>query len=162
MLSLIKNKVKMPENEDIIFATTTLDYVITFNMNDKTIYCYGNKRTDLTNFLSPGIISKLSAETGEFIKNNENLKEVSELFELQDNKIYYILRLNNNDENLNNIFFFESLCDILNFTGTLQMLSLNIKTDFLKGKYDIVWLRIRIIWIWYCNHISDIEFKYQH
>ena len=86
----------------------------------------------------PGIINKLSAETGEFIKNNESLHEVSTLFNLEDNKVYYILRLLNNDEELNNIFFFEYLDDILNFTGTLQMLALKFKTEFLRSKNDAV------------------------
>lgn len=142
MPSLIKNKTTIPENEEIIYSSSVLDYIITLNTTSQDVYCYGNKQTSLIPFLVPGIINKLSAETGEFIKNNENLKEVSTLFNLEDNTVYYILRLLNNDEELNNIFFFENLDDILSFTGMLQMLSLKFKTEFLRSKVDGIWLRI--------------------
>lgn len=160
MPSLIKNKTTIPENEEIIYSTSSLDYIITLNIASQDVYCYGNKRTNLIPFLVPGVVNKLSAETGEFIKNNESLHEVSTLFNLEDNKVYYILRLLNNDEELNNIFFFEYLDDILNFTGTLQMLALKFKTEFLRSKNDTVWLRICSVCRRNCFSAGYIEFQY--
>ena len=160
MPSLIKNKTTIPENEEIIYSSSALDYIITLNTTSQEVYCYGNKQTNLIPFLVPGIINKLSAETGEFIKNNESLHEVSTLFNLEDNKVYYILRLLNNDEELNNIFFFEYLDDILNFTVTLQMLALKFKTEFLRSKNDTVWLRICHERRRNCFSACYIEFQY--
>ena len=135
---LIKNRIRnISQEEEIIYSTDGLDYIVTLNSNDGLAYCYGNQRLDLTHFIIPGITSKLSAESGEFLKTSEIFKNIVDLFSIEESEIYFILRVVDNskisgDAGKETVFIFSDKRDCLYFNSVLLDLSLRYKTDYLK------------------------------
>jgi hypothetical protein len=100
-------------------------------------YCYGNQRLDLTHFIIQGITSKISAESGEFLKTSEIFKNIVDLFNIEESEIYFILRFVDNskisgDAGKETVFIFSDKRDCLYFNSVLLDLSLRYKTDYLK------------------------------
>lgn len=135
---LIKNPSKCIEHdEEIIYSTNSLDYFLTYNSNTGTVFCYGNQKLDLSHFLIPGITSKISAESGEFLLNSNIFKNIIDLFYIKEPDIYFILRITDNskssEEALNEtVFLFVDKKDCLDFNSVLCDISLKYKTDYLK------------------------------
>ena len=83
-------------DEVIIFQTENSPYIITMCEITGEYFIYGATKTKLTNFLLPGISLKTSLQNGEYFKINHNLKNACSLYNLDDNKLYYELRLKDN------------------------------------------------------------------
>lgn len=132
---MIKNRTNCIEhNEEIIYSTQNLDYFLTISPD--TIYCYGNRKTDLSNFLIPGITSKISAESGEFLLNSDIFKNIIKLFNIEQDKTYFLLRIIDNskldDESREKFFLFADKNDCISFNSALIDISLKYKTDHLN------------------------------
>ena len=94
-MQLIKNRTKNIEhNEEIIYNTGNLDYFLTCNPEDGTFYCYGNQKTDLSNFLIPGITSKISAESSDFLLTSDVFENIIDLFNIETTLNIEIIYLN--------------------------------------------------------------------
>ena len=131
---LIKNKITpIPDNEQKVYMSKTLDYIITLDENND-IKCYGSTVTDLINFIFPRINVIVSAETGEYLLNNEEFADVIDIFHIIPEKQYYILVLkyNENDKPYNTLFLFDDLEDCMSFNVFLTEVSLFTKTEHLK------------------------------
>lgn len=139
-MSLIKNRARNIEHaEEIIYSSNSLDYFLTYNPETGTAYCYGNRKLDLSTFLIPGISSKISAESGEFLMNSDIFKNIISLFNIEEDKIYFILRITDNskasDEPLSEtVFLFADKKDCLEFNSVLCDMSLKYKIDYLNIK----------------------------
>lgn len=137
-MSLIKNRVRNIEHaEEIIYSSNSLDYFLTYNPDNGTTYCYGNRKLDLSTFLIPGITSKISAESGDFLLTSDIFKNIISLFNIEEDKIYFILRVVDNSKPSDSdfretVFVFADKKDCLNFNSVLCDISLKYKTDYLK------------------------------
>lgn len=139
-MSLIKNRARNIEHtEEIIYSSNSLDYFLTYNPENGTAYCYGNRKLDLMHFLIPGITSLISAESGEFLLTSDIFKNIISLFNIEEDKIYFILRVVDNSKPFDSdfretVFVFADKKDCLNFNSVLCDISLKYKTDYLKLK----------------------------
>ena len=139
-MSLIKNRaINIEHSEEIIYSSKSLDYFLTYNPDNGTVYCYGNQKLDLSAFLIPGITSKISAESGEFLMNSDIFKNIISLFNIEEDKIYFILRIVDNskpsDSNFREtVFLFADRKDCLEFNSVLCDMSLKYKIDYLNIK----------------------------
>lgn len=132
---MIKNRTKSIEhNEEIIYSTQNLDYFLT--ISHETIYCYGNRKTDLSNFLIPGITSKISAESGNFLLTSDIFKNIIDLYNIEPDKTYFLLRIIDNsisdDELRETVFLFDDKNDCISFNSVLIDISLKYKIDYLN------------------------------
>ena len=140
---LIKNRAKCIEhNEEIIYSSRTLDYFLTYNSSTVVVYCYGNQKLDLSHFLIPGITSKLSAESGEFLLNADIFANIIDLFYIEPDKIYYILRVIDNSKTekealRETVFIFSDKNDCIDFNSALSDISFKYKTDYLMLNKEI-------------------------
>lgn len=139
-MSLIKDRARNIEHsEEIIYSTNSLDYFLTYNPENGTVYCYGNRKLDLMHFLIPGITSKISAESGEFLLNSDIFKNIISLFNIEDSKIYFILRITDNSKPSESdfsetLFIFSDRKDCLEFNSILCDISLKYRIDYLNIK----------------------------
>lgn len=129
---MIKNRVRNIEHEEeIIYSSNSLDYFLTYDSNTGKVFCYGNQKLDLTHFLIPGITSKISAESGEFLLNSDIFKDVIDLFDIEPAEIYFLLRIIDNSEESDNqsetLFLFSEKSDCIAFNSVLVEISLNSK-----------------------------------
>lgn len=129
---MIKNRVRNIEHEEeIIYSSNSLDYFLTYDSNTGKVFCYGNQKLDLTHFLIPGITSKISAESGEFLLNSDIFKNIICLFDIDPAEIYFLLRIIDNSEELDNqsetLFLFSEKSDCIAFNSVLVEISLNSK-----------------------------------
>lgn len=137
-MSLIKNSTRHIEHaEEIIYSSNSMDYFLTYNTRTGTVYCYGNRKLDLSTFLIPGISSKISAESGEFLMNSDIFKNIISLFNIEEDKIYFILRITDNSKPSDSdfretVFLFADRKDCLEFNSVLCDVSLKYKIDYLK------------------------------
>lgn len=134
-MQLIKNRTKCIEHdEEIIYSTQNLDYFLTISPD--TIYCYGNRKTDLSNFLIPGITSKISAESGNFLLTSDIFKNIIELYNIEQDKTYFLLRIIDNsmsdDELRETVFLFDDKNDCISFNSVLIDILLKYKIDYLN------------------------------
>lgn len=132
---LIKNKIKpIPDNEQKVYMSKTLDYIITVDEND-TIKCYGSTVTDVTNFIFPVVNVMLSTETGEFLLKEEAFADIIDVFEINPENQYYVLIFNykENDVKQSTLFLFDELEDCMGFNVFLSEVSLYAKTEYLKN-----------------------------
>lgn len=101
------------------------------------MFCYGNQRTDLINFLILVITSQISAGTGEFLLTSDVFENIIYLFNIESDKTYFVLRLCDNSKLLNDelcetLFLFDDKSDCINFNSVLIDISLKYKIDFLN------------------------------
>lgn len=132
---LIKNRCHMHyENEDIIYASEVLDYIITSNEGTGHYYCYGNQKLDLIPFLVPGLTSRTSVEIGEFLLTSDKFKNIIDLFYIESEELYYLLRIIDNTAKKNNetVFIFKYQEDMYKFNNVLMSLSISLKRSYLE------------------------------
>lgn len=136
-MRLIKNRTKCIEHdEEIIYSSYSLDYFLTYNQDTAIVHCYGNQKLNLSHFLIPGITSKISAESGEFLLNADIFKNIIDLFNIEQDKIYYILRVIDNSKTekealRETVFIFSDKNDCIDFNSALSDISFKYKTDYL-------------------------------
>lgn len=124
-------------DEVIIFQTENSPYIITMCEITGEYFIYGATKTKLTNFLLPGISLKTSLQSGEYFTINHNLKNACSLYNLDDNKLYYELRLKDNingtiDEKPRELLFiFDNEDDVVNMISYIIRISNNYKKIFL-------------------------------
>lgn len=139
---LIKNRAKCIEHdEEIIYSSYSLDYFLTYNSSTAVVYCYGNQKLDLSHFLIPGITFKLSAESGELLLNADIFKNIIDLFNIDSDKIYFILRVIDNSKTekealRETVFIFSDKKDCIAFNSALSDISFKYKTDYLMLNKD--------------------------
>lgn len=123
-------------DEEIIYNSATLDYIITSKDSTGEFFCYGNQRLNLTTFLVPGLTSKVSVESSEFLLTSDVFSEIVDLFNIEQDKIYYLLRIKDNDikddELKETLFLFSNREDLINFNAFLTHLSLSYKESYIK------------------------------
>ena len=123
-------------DEEIIYNSDTLDYIITSKDSTGEFFCYGNQRLNLTTFLVPGLTSKVSVESSEFLLTSDVFSEIVDLFNIEQDKIYYLLRIKDNDikddELKETLFLFSNREDLINFNAFLTHLSLSYKESYIK------------------------------
>ena len=123
-------------DEEIIYNSDTLDYIITSKDSTGEFFCYGNQRLNLTTFLVPGLTSKVSVESSEFLLTSDVFSEIVDFFNIEQDKIYYLLRIKDNDikddELKETLFLFSNREDLINFNAFLTHLSLSYKESYIK------------------------------
>lgn len=134
---LIKNhSVVNYEDEEVSFTSESLDYIITANAGTGEFFCYGNRRLNLTPFLVPGLTSKISAETSEFLLTSDVFSAIIDLFNIESDKIYYILRIKDNtikeNELQETVFLFSTRDELIGFNAYLTHLSLSYKESYIQ------------------------------
>ena len=122
-------------DEVIIFQTENSPYVITMCEITGEYFIYGSTKTKLTNFLLPGISLKTSIQRGEYFKVNHNLKNACSLYNLDDNKLYYELRLKDNinvpeEKPRELLFIFDNEEDVVNMIVYITKISNKYKLYF--------------------------------
>ena len=122
-------------DEVIIFQTENSPYVITMCEITGEYFIYGATKTKLTNFLLPGISLKTSLQSGEYFKINHNLKNAFSLYNLDDNKLYYELRLKDNinvpeEKPRELLFIFDNEEDVVNMIVYITKISNKYKLCF--------------------------------
>ena len=124
------------KDEEIIYSSSALDYIITSKECTGEFFCYGNQRLNLTTFLIPGLTSKVSTETSEFLLTSDVFSAIIDLFNIEQDKIYYLLRINDNsvkkDDQKETLFLFSNREDLINFNAFLTHLSLSYKESYIK------------------------------
>lgn len=134
---LIKKHIQMNyKDEEIIYSSATLDYIITSKDSTGEFFCYGNQRLNLTTFLVPCLKSKVSVETSEFLLTSDVFSNIIDLFNIEQDKSYYLLRIKDNaikdDELKETLFLFSDREDLINFNAFLTHLSLSYKESYIK------------------------------
>lgn len=127
---LIKNRQNIDFKEEVIYISSALDYFITQDITG-TLFLYGSRKRELIEFLAPGIKTAISVETGLFITTSDVFKNVKDIYDLNDDEIYYVLQLHDN-QNKPILLMFNTVEDCLNTQGFLTYLSTKLKLSYLQ------------------------------
>lgn len=123
-------------DEEIIYNSGTLDYIITSKDSTGEFFCYGNQRLNLTELLVPYLITKTSAETSEFLLTSDFFSGIIDLFNIEQDKMYYLLIIECNvvktDKLKQTLFLFSNREDLINFNAFLTHLSLSYKESYIQ------------------------------
>lgn len=137
-MGLLKNPIGGIDihNDNVLFTSKTLDYIIT--SNDDGFECYGSKKNDITDMICRDLTSNVRVLLGKTIKEHQYLKVLDETHIIDDEVIYYLLSYKN--ENLTAgeylSFLFNDMEDCLDLQQSITALSLSMKRAYLEHMLD--------------------------